>query len=110
MLAGNLHVHSAPYHANAAGFGLKVGTDIVLLCSSNCPCGFRHSSPDLDMVVRGDDFMVAGCGDDLDWLSQKLNEKLELVQKARLEPGYDSEATVLARCVLYNDSGLTWRS
>ena len=31
------------------------------------------------MVVRGDDFMVAGCGDDLDWLSQKLNEKLELV-------------------------------
>ena len=60
------------------------------------------------MVVRGDDFMVAGCGDDLDWLSQKLNEKLELVQKVRLGPGYDSEATVLNSCVLYNDSGLTW--
>ena len=51
------------------------------------------------MVVHGDDFIVAGCGDDLDWLSQKRNEKLELVQKARLGPGYDSDATVLNRCV-----------
>ena len=32
------------------------------------------------MVVHGDDFIVAGCGDDLDWLFQKLKEKLELVQ------------------------------
>ena len=59
------------------------------------------------MVVHGDDFIVAGDGDDLDWSSQKLNEKLELVQKARLGPGYDSEATVLNRCVTYIDSGLT---
>ena len=53
-------------------------------------------------------FIVAGC-DDLDWLSQRLNEKLE-VQKAGLGPGYDSEATVLNRCVAYNDSGLTWEA
>ena len=62
------------------------------------------------MTVHGDDFIVAGCGDDLDWLSHKLNEKLELVQKARLGPGYDSEATELNRCVAYNDSGLTWEA
>ena len=62
------------------------------------------------MVVHGDDFIVAGCGDDLDWLSQKLNEKLELVQKGRLGPGYDSEANVLNRCVVYNESGLTWEA
>ena len=62
------------------------------------------------MVLHGDDFIFAGCGDDLDWLSQKLNEKLELVQKARLGPGYDSGATVLKRCVTYNDSGLTWEA
>ena len=47
---------------------------------------------------------------DLDWLSLKLNEKLELVQKARLGPDYDSEATVLNRCVIYNDSGLAWEA
>ena len=64
----------------------KVGTVIGLLNSSNCPCAFGHSTRDLDMVVHGDDFIVAGDGDDLDWLSQKLNEKLELVQKARLGP------------------------
>ena len=56
---------------------------------------FGHSTRDLDMVVHGDDFIVAGDGDDLDWLSQKLNEKLELVQKARLGLGYDSEATAV---------------
>ena len=54
--------------------------------------------------------MVAGCGEDLDWLSQKLSEKLELAQKARLGHGYVSEATVLNRCVTYNDSGLTWEA
>ena len=77
----------------------RVGTDIGLLSSSNCPCASGHSSRDLDMVVHGDDLIIAGDGDDLDWLSQKLNEKLELVQKARLGPGYDNEATVLNRCV-----------
>ena len=54
------------------------------------------------MVVHGDDFVVAGCGEDLDGLSQKLNETLELMQKARLGPGYDIEATVLNRCVVYS--------
>ena len=48
-----------------------VGADIGLLCSSSCPCAFGHASRELDMVVHGDDFIVAGCGDDLDWLSQK---------------------------------------
>ena len=59
------------------------------------------------MVVHGDDFIIAGDDDDLDWLSQKLNEQLELVQKARLGPGYDNVATVLNRCVMHSDSGLT---
>ena len=43
-------------------------------------------------------------------LSQKLDEKLELVQKARLGPGYERGASVLSRCVTYSDSGLTWEA
>ena len=88
----------------------KVGTDIGLLNSSNCPCAFGHSTRDLDMVVHGNDFIIAGDGDDLDWLSQRLIEKLELAHKARLGPGCDSERTVLNRCVTYSDSGLTWET
>ena len=49
-----------------------------------------HASRDLDMVVHGDDFIIAGCADDLDLLSETLDEKLELVQKARLEPVHDN--------------------
>ena len=82
----------------------RVSTDLGLLSSSNCPCAFGHSLRDLDMVVHGDDVISAGDGDDLDWLSQKLNEKLELVQKAILGPGYDNEATVLNRCATYDNS------
>ena len=37
------------------------------------------------MVVRCDDIIIAGSGDDLDWLSQKLNEKVELVQERLIE-------------------------
>ena len=43
------------------------------------------------MGVHGGDFIVAQCADDLDWLSQKLNEKLKLVQNASSGLGYDSE-------------------
>ena len=78
----------------------KVGTDSGLLSSSNCVCAFGHSTRVLDIVVHGCDFIFAGDGDDLDLLLQKLNEKLELVQKA----------TVLNRCVTYSDSGLTWEA
>ena len=91
-------------------FFQKVGADIGLLNSSNCPCVFGHASRDLHMVVHGDDLIVAGCCDDLKWLSQKLNEKHELVQKARLGLGSDSEATVFNRCVTYSDFGLTWKA
>ena len=71
--------------------------------SSSCPCAFGHAQRDLDMCI------VAGCGEALDWPSEKLNEKLELVQKARLGPGHDWEATVLNRSVtvqrLWTDVG-----
>ena len=72
-----------------------VRSDVGPLSSDNCPWAFRHASRDLDMVVQGDDFNTAGSGDDFVWSSQKLNEKLELVQKTILGPGYDSEAAVL---------------
>ena len=80
----------------------KVGADIGLPSSGGCPRAFGHTSRDLDVVVHGDDFIIAGCADDLDLLSQKLNEKLELVQKARLGLSkigtvHDSEATVMNR-------------
>ena len=90
-----------PAAARWQHFVQKFGTDIGLLSSSNCPRAFGHSTRDL-VVVHCDDFIVAGDGDDLDWLIQKLNEKLELVQKARL-----GEATVLNRCVGHSESGLT---
>ena len=45
----------------------RVCTDICLLSSSNCPCAFGHSTRDLDMVVHGDDEIIAGDGDELDW-------------------------------------------
>ena len=62
------------------------------------------------MVVHDDDFIIAGDGDDLAWLSQQLNENLEMVQKARSGAGYDNEAAVLNRCVIYSDSELTWEA
>ena len=37
----------------------KVGADIGLLTSSNCPCRFGHSSRDVDMVVHSDDVIAA---------------------------------------------------
>ena len=51
----------------------------TLACSvqATVQCAFGHASRDFDMVVHGDDCFVAGCGGDLDWLSQNLNEGVD---------------------------------
>ena len=49
---------------------------------------------DLDMVVHGDDFIVAGSGEDLDWLSQKLNCNLHSGSK----PYWDQYTTMKQPC------------
>ena len=46
----------------------KVSADIGFLSSSNCPFAFGQASRDLEMVVHGDDLMIAGSGDDFDGL------------------------------------------
>ena len=81
----------------------------TLACSAQAIVRVR-STVNTSMVVHGYDFIVDGDGDDLDWLFQKLGEKLELVQKDRLGPGTDSGAAVLNRCVTYSDSGFTWEA
>ena len=70
LAAEEMYVRHAPRSGRMATLVQKVGADIGLLCSSNCPCAFGHALRDLDMVVHGDDFIVAGCGDDLGWLSK----------------------------------------
>ena len=44
----------------------KVSADIGLLSLSNCPFAFGQASRDLEMVVHGDDLLIAGSGDDFD--------------------------------------------
>ena len=105
LFAAQMHVRHA-----AAGWQHLVRNVSADIGSSNCPCAFAHASRDLDMVVHGDDFIIAGPADDFDWLSQKLNEKLVIVQRTRLGPAYFSEATVFNRCVSYSDSGWTWEA
>ena len=42
--------------------------------------------------MHGEDFVVAGCGEDVDWPSQKLSDVLELVQQARVGPAYEQRS------------------
>ena len=101
MVAEEMHVRRAAC-SRLATFGPE-SQYRHRLAQLNAPRG-------LGMVVHGDDFIIAGSGDALDWLSHKLNEKLEPVQMARMGPGHDKEATVLNRCVSYRDTGLTWEA
>ena len=87
----------------------RVGADNGQLSLSKRPCALGYETRDMDMVVHGDEFIVAGCVEGLDQQSQKLNENLDPVQKPRLAPRYDSEAIVLNRCVI-SDTGLMWKA
>ena len=62
----------------------KLGADIGLLSSTNCPCAFGHASRDSDMAVHGDDFIVAGCGDDRDWQSQKTEREARVGAESQI--------------------------
>ena len=86
----------------------NVGADCDVLRSSDCPCALgQKKNRDLDKVVHGDDFAIAGFEEDLDWVTQMLSNKLELVWKARLGADHDDEVIVLSRCVTYIDARLT---
>ena len=74
----------------------RVGADSGQLSLSKRPSALGYETRDMDMVVHGDDFIVAGCVEGLDWESQKLNENLDPKQA----PRYHSEAIVLNRCVI----------
>ena len=74
----------------------EFSAEVGLLSSRNCPCAFGCLTRDLDMVVHGDDVIVAGRGGDVDCVSQHLNENLE-VQQATLGLGYTT-AKQLNRC------------
>ena len=64
-------------------------------------CVFRHIERDIVSSVYGDDFTTTGSCEDLDWFKEKLEEKYELVELARLGPGEgdDKEGRVLNRVV-----------
>ena len=59
LAAEEMYLRHAPSSSRMA---TPCSEDIGLLSSSNCPCAFGHASRDLDMVVHGDGFVVAGCG------------------------------------------------
>ena len=99
LLKQSMHC-TLPAAAGRQHSAQKVGADMCLLSGSKCPCAFGHEALDLDVVVRGDVFIIAGSGEDLEWLTQKLNESLEL--------GYHNEAVVQNRCVTHSDTGLAW--
>ena len=66
---------------------------------------FWHPERDLACVVHGDDFIIAGEDEDLDWIEALMHSWLEIKVRARL--GGDErdakDAVVLVRIV-------TWRS
>ena len=85
----------------------KVGADIGLLSSSNCPCAFGHSTRNLGMVTISSslEMVMTSIGCYRNWMRSS-----SWCRKARLGLGHDSEASVLNRCVTYTDSGLTWEA
>ena len=74
----------------------KVGADIALLGSSNCPCAFGHAARYLDMV-------------NVDWLSQKLNEILEFGAESQMGSWLQQRSNrVDIAVVMCSDAGLMW--
>ena len=49
-------------------------------------CVFRHAARGITTSVYGDDFTTAGSKEALDWFKQRMEQKYELVESARLGP------------------------
>ena len=72
---------------------------------SAAPVAFWHPERDLACVVHGDDFILTGEDEDLDWIEALMHSWFEIKVRARLggDEKDDKEVVVLGRVV-------TWRS
>ena len=75
-------------------------------------CVFWHPSRHLRCSVHGDDFTTTGPKESLDWFREKMEQKYELKEAARLGPGSgdDKEGRILNRIVRWETAGLTHES
>ena len=70
---------------------------------------FYHKERDVRMVVHGDDFVITGREEDLKWTEDVLRRKYPLKMRGLLgpEPTDMKEATILNRCIRWNNDGVT---
>ena len=76
------------------------------------PCVFRHQERDIVTSVYGDDFTTTGSCENLNWFKEKLEERYELNELARLGPGDsdDKEGRVLKRVVRWTSKGFEYEA
>ena len=85
-------------------FGFEVGDASA--------CVFVHPDRRLKCSCHGDDLTTCGPKDALDWFKQRLEEKYELKEGARLGPGPDDDKTgrVLNRILHWTPDGITYEA
>ena len=75
-------------------------------------CVFRHTDRGITTSVYGDDFTSTGSKLALDWFKERLQQRYELTENARLGPGAadDKEAKILNRIVRWTAEGLEYEA
>ncbi len=76
----------------------------------SCSVAFCHQQRDLAGVVHGDDLVLAGLGEDLDFVDRVLKEHYELKVRGRLGSGEKDrrEIDILGREIRWHEWGLAW--
>ena len=73
------------------------------------PCNFVHKSRSLKTTCHGDDFIIIGNLDDIEWMGKQMAKKYDLkMQVLGPENGCQSEVRVLNRIIRWGEHGLEY--
>ena len=77
-----------------------------------CPCIFWLEARDLVVFVHGDDFLVLGEEDELDWFRTRIEERFETKFRGRMGPDANNvhELRVLNRIVRWDEAGIEYEA
>ena len=76
------------------------------------PCLYHDPDRDLKTEFHGDDVVVEGYEEDLNWHTESLSKFFEITVKATLgpEPKDDKTATLLNRLITYKEEYTLWEN
>ena len=107
-LVYNLYGTRMAASAWEADYGEKMVQQWGFERGGSCPCIFRHTSRPICVIVHGDDFVILGDDEQIDWFKGRMNTAYQCKEVGRIGPeeGDAKSMRLLNRIIEWREDGI----